>query len=244
MAIPLLDYSPSSQNQRVAGYEVPGEEQPRVYSTETLPTSGEMDELIRAAYYQVFHEQQMLVSNRQPFLESQLTSGQITVKDFIQGLVTSDSFRRLNYESNNNYRFVEICIQRLLGRKIYDEREKLAWSIVIATKGLQGFINDLLNSQEYIDNFGNDTVPYQRRRILPQRMSGELPFARMARYGEDYRNKLPKPVRQVKPPFNLNDFLATSNGKLLLWIVLCSLTLLLFFYASVNSDMLPGFTQY
>ena len=244
MAIPLLDYSPSSQNQRVAGYEVPGEEQPRVYSTETLPTSGEMDELIRAAYYQVFHEQQMLVSNRQPFLESQLTSGHITVKDFIQGLVTSDSFRRLNYESNNNYRFVEICIQRLLGRKIYDEREKLAWSIVIATKGLQGFINDLLNSQEYIDNFGNDTVPYQRRRILPQRMSGELPFARMARYGEDYRNKLPKPVRQVKPPFNLNDFLATSNGKLLLWIVLCSLTLLLFFYASVNSDMLPGFTQY
>ncbi|MEM7557215.1 MAG: phycobilisome rod-core linker polypeptide [Cyanobacteria bacterium P01_A01_bin.84] len=245
MAIPLLDYSPSSQNQRVAGYEVAGEEKPRIYSTNTLPTSGEMDELIRAAYYQVFHEQQMLASNRQPFLESQLTSGQISVKEFIQGLANSDSFRRLNYESNNNYRFVEICIQRLLGRSVYDEREKLAWSIVIATKGLQGFVNDLLNSQEYIDNFGEDTVPYQRRRVLPQRMIGELPFARMARYGEDYRNSLPKPtlIKQSQP-FNLDSFLKSSNGQLVSWILLCSLGLLLFFYASVNSDILPVLNGY
>lgn len=42
-------------------------------------------------------------------------------------------------------------------------------------------------------NFGDNTVPYQRRRILPQRTQGEVTFAHMARYGTDYRDKLPKP---------------------------------------------------
>lgn len=186
MPIPLLEYSPTSQNHRVAGYEISGEEQPKIYNSENLLSPSEMDELIEAAYRQVYHEQQMLRSNRQRELESQLRNGQITVRDFIQGLILADSFRRRNYEVNNNYRFVQMCVQRILGRDVYQEQEKLAWSIVLATKGLQGFVDTLLDSEEYLDNFGYDTVPYQRRRILPQRASGELPFERMPRYGEDH----------------------------------------------------------
>ncbi|NEO33641.1 MAG: phycobilisome rod-core linker polypeptide CpcG [Symploca sp. SIO3C6] len=190
MAIPLLEYTPSSQNQRVVGYEIPGDDQPRIYTLETLPSADEIDELIRAAYRQIFNEQQLLKSNRQTFLESQLRFGQITVRDFIRGLATSESFRRRNYETSNNYRFVQMCVQRILGREVYNEREKLSWSIVLATKGLQDFIDALLDSDEYMSNFGDYTVPYQRRRTLPQRAQGELPFARMPRYGEDYRKKL------------------------------------------------------
>ncbi len=193
MSLPLLEYAPLSQNHRVEGFEVSGDEQPRIYSTENLSTASDRDILIAAAYRQIFNEQQMLANHRQKALESQLRIDQITVKEFIRGLATSDSFRRLIYESNNNYRFVEICIQRILGRNVYSDREKLAWSTILATKGLQGFIDDLLESEEYAQNFGNDTVPYQRRRILPQRTKGEVTFAHMARYGIDYRNKLPKP---------------------------------------------------
>jgi phycobilisome rod-core linker protein len=221
MSIPLLDYAPSSQNQRVTSFEIPGDEQPRVYTTDNLLSASEMDVLIVAAYRQIFHEQQMLLSNRQIFLESQLKAGQITVKDFISGLVLSDSFRRLNYDANNNYRFVELCVQRILGRNIYSDREKLAWSIVLATKGLKGFINDLLNSEEYIDNFGDSTVPYQRRRVLPQRSQGELPFERMARYGTDYRDNLPPSMRGYKQrePFTLQTFLRSSDRDVILWLV-------------------------
>lgn len=193
MPLPLLEYAPLSQNHRVQGFEVLGDERSRIYSTETPLIASEMDALIAAAYRQIFNEQQMLASHRQKALESQLRIGQITVKEFIRGLATSDSFRRLLYDSNNNYRFVQICIQRILGRDVYSDREKLAWSIVLATKGLHGFIDDLLESAEYRQNFGNDTVPYQRRRILPQRVRGEVTFAHTARYGTDYRNKLPKP---------------------------------------------------
>jgi phycobilisome rod-core linker protein len=190
MTIPLLEYSPTSQNHRVTNYEVSGDEHSRNYMGEVLLSSIEADDLIWAAYRQIYNEQQIISFNRQKPLESQLKNGQITARDFIRGLLLSDSFHRYNYEPNNNYRFVQMCVQRVLGRDVYHEREKLAWSTVLATKGLQGFVDDLLNSEEYLNNFGYDTVPYQRRRILPQRPQGDLPFARMPRYGDDHRQQL------------------------------------------------------
>lgn len=188
MSLSLMSYPLSSQNQRVNGYEMPGDEQPRIYTTDNLPQGSDTDGIIWACYRQLFNEQQIIKYHRQIPLESQLRSGQITVREFIRGLALSDSFRRLNYESNNNYRFVEMCIQRILGRKVYNNQEKLAWSIIIATKGVVGFIDDLLSSEEYLSNFGYNTVPYQRRRILPQRSQGELPFARMIRHDRYHIN--------------------------------------------------------
>lgn len=191
MTIAQLKYASLSQNQRVNGFEVPGDEQPRIFDTENLLLPSEMDVLINAAYRQIHHEQQMLSHHRERFLESQLRANQITVRDFIRGLLLSDSFRRLTFDSNNNYRFVEMCIQRVLGRNVYSDREKLSWSIVLATQGIQGFVDQLLNSDEYLSNFGDTIVPYQRRRILPQRGLGEVTFEHMARYGTDYRDQLP-----------------------------------------------------
>ncbi|WGV28209.1 phycobilisome rod-core linker polypeptide [Halotia branconii] len=189
MAIPLLEYSPSSQNQRVVGYEVPGEERPRVYSTENLLSTTELDELIEAAYRQIFFH--AFAADRERFLESQLRSGQITVRDFVRGLLLSNTYKRSFYDLNSNYRFVEQTVQRVLGRDVYDNREKLAWSIVVATKGLKGFVDDLLNSDEYLEAFGYDTLPYQRRRVLPGRTEGERPFnIKSPRYDEYYRGKL------------------------------------------------------
>jgi hypothetical protein len=44
----------------------------------------DIDALISAAYRQFFHEQQMLKSNRQTLLESQLQGGLISVKGFVR----------------------------------------------------------------------------------------------------------------------------------------------------------------
>lgn len=177
MSIPILRYSLTTQNQRVNGFETnPGEEQPKIYTTDNLPTAFEMDEIIWACYRQIFSEHQILSSTRDPFLESQLRFNQIKIKDFITSLLLSDSFRYLNYDVNNNYRIVEMCVQRVLGRDVYNEREKLAFSIVVADKGLEAFIDLLINSDEYAENFGETIVPYQRRRIIAQRSKGEVPF--------------------------------------------------------------------
>lgn len=174
MPLPLLNYAPSSQNQRVEGYEIAGDDQPRIFNTEDMLFSTDMDILIEAAYRQIFFH--AFKSDRDSVLESQLRNGQITVRDFIRGLLLSDTFRSSFYDKNSNYRFVEQCVQRVLGRDVYSEKEKIAWSIVVATKGIQGFVDALLDSEEYLDNFGYNTVPYQRRRNLPGRDQGETPF--------------------------------------------------------------------
>ncbi|WP_013322609.1 phycobilisome rod-core linker polypeptide [Gloeothece verrucosa] len=189
MAIPLLQYGPKSQNARVAGYEVGSEEQPKIYTTENILSPTDMDELIEAAYRQIFFH--AFKWDREPFLESQVRNGQITVRDFIRGLLLSKTYRNSFYEKNSNYRFVEQCVQRVLGRDVYSEREKIAWSIVVATKGIKGFVDELLNSDEYLENYGYDTVPYQRRRILPGRTEGERPFnIKSPRYDGYYRGVL------------------------------------------------------
>jgi phycobilisome rod-core linker protein len=189
LAIPLLEYAPISRNVRVAGYEVPGDEQPKIFNTENILSPSDMTTLIEAAYRQIFFH--AFKWDREPFLESQLRNGQITVRDFIRGLLLSKTFRNSFYEKNSNYRFVEQVVQRVLGRDVYSEREKITWSIVVATKGIQGFVDELLNSDEYLQSFGYDTVPYQRRRILPGRDNGELPFnIKSPRYDGYYRGIL------------------------------------------------------
>jgi phycobilisome rod-core linker protein len=189
VTIPLLEYSPISSNHRVKGYEVPGDEQPRIYSTENLLSSSDMDTLIEVAYRQIFFH--AFAADRERFLESQLRSGQITVRDFIRGLVLSNTYKRSFYDLNSNYRFVEQTVQRVLGRDVYGNSEKIAWSIVVATKGIVGFIDKLLNSDEYLNAFGYDTVPYQLRRILPSQSAGELPFnIKSPRYDAYTRAKL------------------------------------------------------
>ena len=132
MTIPLLEYIPSSQNTRVKGYEVPGDEQPKVFSTDNLLSSGEISILIEAAYRQIFFH--AFASDREKFLESQLRSGQITVRDFIRGLCLSNTFTNSFYNLNSNYRFVEHCVQKILGRDVYSDREKIAWCLISATR--------------------------------------------------------------------------------------------------------------
>ena len=189
MSIPLLEYKPRSQNSRVDGYDVGTDDQPRIYSAENAFSETEIKELIDAAYRQIFFY--AFNSDREIFLESQLRNRQITVRDFIRGLLLSETFRNSFYEKNSNYRFVEQVIERALGRQVYNEREKIAWSIKIGTKGLKGFIDELLDSDEYMENFGYDIVPYQRRRVLAGRQTGERPInLKLPRYNEYYRSIL------------------------------------------------------
>lgn len=185
MSIPLLTYRPSSQNQRVAGFEVGNEDTPRLYSLEDAPSSANLDELIWAAYRQIFSEHVLLKSYRQGNLESQLRNRAISVRDFVRGLAKSDVFRRLVFETNSNYRLVEIGLKRILGRSPYNKDEELAWSIKIATEGWDGFVDALVDSDEYTQNFGDNTVPYQRRRYQDRPFNLVTP-----RYADYWRNKL------------------------------------------------------
>jgi phycobilisome rod-core linker protein len=142
-------------------------------------------ELIWAAYRQVLSEHEILQSNRQINFESQLKNRAITVRDFVRGIAKSEAFYRLVVEPNSNYRVVELCLKRLLGRSPYNKDEEIAWSIKIATLGWGGFVDALVDSQEYQESFGDNTVPYQRRRYKGRPFNLVTP-----RYGDYWRDKL------------------------------------------------------
>lgn len=184
MSIPLLTYQPSSQNQRVEGYEVPNEDTPWIYRLEDCTDESDIQELIWAAYRQIVSEHLILDSYRLPNLESQLRNRAITVRDFIRGLAKSETFRTQVVETNSNYRLVEVCLKRILGRAPYNKDEEIAWSIKVATLGWGGFVDALVDSEEYRSNFGDNTVPYQRRRF------NDRPFNLVTpRYGQYWRDK-------------------------------------------------------
>ncbi|MEA5619724.1 phycobilisome rod-core linker polypeptide [Cronbergia sp. UHCC 0137] len=185
MSIPLLEYKPSSQNQRVPGYEVPNEDTPKIYRIEDYAFGGEVEELIWAAYRQLFSEHVLLKYYRQSNLESQVKNKAITVRDFIRGLAKSEAFKSLVIKTNSNYRLVEIALKRLLGRAPYNKDEEIAWSIKIATLGWDGFVDVLLDSEEYQSNFGENIVPYQRRRYKDRPFNLVTP-----RYSDYWRDKL------------------------------------------------------
>lgn len=184
MSIPLLEFTPTSQNQRVEGYEVPGEDTPINYRLTDNSSVADIDEIIWAGYRQIFSEHLILENYRQPFLESQLRNRAITVRDFIRGLGKSEVYQRLVVETNDNYRLVDISFKRFLGRASYGRDEQIAWSIVIATKGLHGFIDALVDSEEYRQNFGNDIIPFQRRRFKDRPFNLVNP-----RYADYWRNR-------------------------------------------------------
>jgi phycobilisome rod-core linker protein len=184
MKIPLQKYKPTTQNIRVRNFGPtdPADENeytPTSYQIEDSTTS--IEQVLRAAYYQVFGEEETLAFNRQKDLELQLQNRQITVREFIRGLAKSEQFYELVVSTNNNYRLVEICFKRLLGRTPYNQDEKIAWSVKTSTLGFHGFIDTIIDSEEYTQAFGDDTVPYQRKR-----MGGPLFVLETPRYDREY----------------------------------------------------------
>ena len=179
MALPLLATKPITQNARVNNFSVGTDEAPR--------TQVEVEEQIERAYRQIFFH--AFKVDREPMLEMQLRNNDITVRDFVRGLLLSRKFREGFYRCNSNYRVVEQIVGRVLGREVNGDQERIAWSIVIANQGLEGFVDTLLSSPEYLEAFGLDTVPYQRSRVLAGHAKPQLPFNQKApRYNAYWRD--------------------------------------------------------
>ena len=189
MALPLLKYAPTTQNSRVDSLRVGSDEDPKAVSMDKAMDREDQNFVIEAAYRQIFFH--AFKVDRDRTLESQLRDGQITVRDFIRSLCLSDTFTRSFYNLNSNYKVARHLVEKLLGRPTHGKAEEIAWSAVLMTRGVKGMVDDILNSQEYLDNFGYDTVPYHRNRVVGSRDLGETPFnITSPRYDEYYRGIL------------------------------------------------------
>ena len=183
--LPALPFEVKTQNSRVLTLE---SEQEKLDPSRR--TSG-IEGTIEQCYRQILFSP--LQSDRQRFLESQLRNNSITVRDFIRGLFLSDYFYKKYVACNSNERLVKQVIGRALGRYTYTESEVRSYSIKIAENGFSAFVDNILESEEYMKQFGYDRVPTQTNRLITGRSTGEMPvYQALPRYGEDWRDNLVK----------------------------------------------------
>ncbi len=133
-------------------------------SLELRPNSTEDDlqQIIRAVYKQVLGNQHIMESDRLSSAESFLRNGDITVRQFVRLVAKSGLYQSLFFHSASQYRFIELNFKHLLGRAPQDQSEISEHVAIYNEQGYEAEIDSYLDSDEYLSNFGENTVPYPR----------------------------------------------------------------------------------
>ena len=125
--------------------------------------------VIRATYRQIFERDIEPYVTKREFtaLESKLSNGEITLKEFIEGIGCSELYIREFYTPYPNTKVIELGTKHFLGRAPRDQAEIRKYNQILASEGIRGFVSTMVNCPEYIEAFGEDIVPYRRFPTLP-----------------------------------------------------------------------------
>jgi phycobilisome core-membrane linker protein len=143
--------------------------QTKVFKLTSLIDKAALKVLIQASYRQVFERDiaPYIIKNEFTVLETQLSNGDITVKEFIEGLGCSKLYQQQFYNPYPNTKVIEMGTKHFLGRAPLDQAEIRKYNQILAQQGIKGFISAMVNSMEYLQTFNEDTVPYRRFPTLP-----------------------------------------------------------------------------
>ena len=127
-------------------------------------SGAEKAEIIRAAYRQVFERDIAKGYSQNPcsVAASQVVQGQISMREFVRALGRSKEYRQQFHDRFVNSRVVELAYRHFLGRGISSIEEFRKSFAILSAQGLNGLVDVLVNSAEYAQNFGEETVPYLR----------------------------------------------------------------------------------
>ena len=155
----------------------PYDESTKVELRQNWTKTDDVEAVIRSAYRQVFGNQYIMASERLTSMESLLRQGDITVRSFVRALALSDLYREKFFLSGPQNRFIELNFKHLLGRAPYGQDEIQAHGAIYHNQGYEAEINSYFDSAEYIENFGENTVPTNRG-YLTQRSQKTVGFTR------------------------------------------------------------------
>jgi 5-carboxymethyl-2-hydroxymuconate isomerase len=162
----------------------------------------ELQAALRAIYRQVLDNTHVMESEQPIAAESQLRNGELTVRGFIRELVKSEVYmNRFFYKSSQN-RFVELNFKLLLGRAPYDQAEIAQHVARYSAEGYEAEVDSYLDSEEYLESFGEDTVPYYR--VSETQISYRPATYKLASYRSKKRLETPKV--ELRAPFSEEEF--------------------------------------
>jgi phycobilisome core-membrane linker protein len=144
-------------------------EQTKPFKLTVAGDAVQLQTVVMAAYRQVFERDLASYTTKKEFteLESKLANGEISVKEFIEGLGTSPLYIKEFYTPYPNTKVIEMGLKHFLGRAPKDQIEIRKYNQILASEGIRSFVWAVLNTTEYAEQFGEDTVPYRRFPTLP-----------------------------------------------------------------------------
>jgi phycobilisome core-membrane linker protein len=123
----------------------------------------EKQSVVKAAYRQIFERDITRAYGLSlSYLESQVKNGDISMKEFVRRLGKSPLYQKQFYGPFVNSRVVELAHRHFLGRGLSSREEFNKYFSIVSTGGLSALVDALVDSQEYSDYFGEETVPYLR----------------------------------------------------------------------------------
>ena len=156
--------SPENQGLQLPATYALAAETPQRFVMKPGLSGREKAEVIRAAYRQVF-ERDIVKGYSQvisPVEATQTAQGQLPMREFIRCLGRSKEYRQQFYGRFSNSRVVELAFRHFLGRGVSSIEEFRRYFAIVSDQGLAGLVDSLINSREYAQVFGEETVPFLR----------------------------------------------------------------------------------
>jgi phycobilisome core-membrane linker protein len=171
--------------------------QPSIRNTEASTQA-----VIRAVYAQVLGNAGY-AGERNKVEEIKLENGDISLREFVRQVARSEAFRRRYWSGLYITKAIEVMHRRLLGRPTFGRWEIDGYFDTAARKGFYGVVDAMVNSAEYSESFGEDTVPYERFITAADRNARRVPALRTAFNPLAYANLNGSPRPDVTPPERL-----------------------------------------
>ena len=144
-------------------------QQTKLFKLTDYNNQEQLGNVIGAAYRQIFERDlsPYVIQTQFTSLESRLGNGEITVKEFIEGLGCSELYTKEFYAPYPNTKVIELGTKHFLGRAPLDQKEIRKYNQILASEGISAFIIAMVSSMEYLQAFNEDVVPYRRFLTLP-----------------------------------------------------------------------------
>jgi len=168
--------------------------QPSVRGSESA-TQG----VIRAVYVQILGTTGY-AGERNTVEEIKLENGDISLREFVRQVARSNAFRRRYWSGLYICKAIEVMHRRILGRPTFGRWEIDAYFDTAARKGFYGIVDRMIDSREYNESFGEDTVPYERFVTPADRNARKVPALRRAFDPSAAPDLKPLARPDVKPP--------------------------------------------
>jgi len=168
--------------------------QPSIRNTEASTQA-----VINAVYVQILGNSGY-AGERNKVEEIKLENGDLSLREFVRQVARSDAFRRRYWSGLYICKAIEVMHRRLLGRPTFGRWEIDAYFDVAARKGFYGVVDAMVNSREYNDCFGEDTVPYERFITPTDLNTRRVPALKRAFNAAAYADTTPRIRPEVTPP--------------------------------------------